>query len=213
MGLLSGLLVAILWHRLQTKKEKEKIFFLQLVEVLAVALDERDKYTHGHARRVTTISLQIATAMRFGFHEMEILRLSGILHDIGKIGIPDTVLLKPGKLSREEFALIQEHPEKGRRILSQIRNELIDKIADIIRYHHERYDGKGYPDGISGKDIPLFSRIIAVADSYDAMTSDRPYRKGMDKKIAIGKIRNGAGTQFDPEIVSIFIDLYEKPEN
>lgn len=212
IGLLIGLLVAALWHRLLRKEEKEKIFLLELVEVLAIALDERDQYTHGHARRVTTIALQIGTAMKLTFADMEILRLSGILHDIGKIGIPDQVLLKPGKLSGEEFAWIRKHPEKGARILRQLNNKMIAEIADIIKHHHERYDGKGYPAGLHGEEIPLLSRIIALADSYDAMTSDRPYRKGMTREDALAEIQRESGGQFDPVMVANFLYLYEKEE-
>lgn len=209
IGLLTSLLVAALWSRLLLKKEKEKIFFLELVEVLAIALDERDQYTHGHARRVTTIALQLGAAMKLTFADMEVLRLSGILHDIGKIGIPDQVLLKPGKLSGEEFAWIRKHPEKGARILRQLHNKMIAEIADIIKHHHERYDGKGYPAGLHGEEIPLLSRIIALADSYDAMTSDRPYRKGMTREDALAEMRKGSGGQFDPVLVANFLDLYE----
>ncbi len=209
LGMAVGLITAILAHQLKLKNEKEKIFFLQLVEVLATALDERDKYTHGHSRRVTSMSLQIAALMKLNFEEIELLRLSGILHDIGKIGISDNILLKPGKLTNEEYQLIKEHPSKGARILSQIDDPKIKKITRIIKHHHERYDGKGYPDGLKGKEIPLYSRIIAVADSYDAMTSDRPYRKGMDSDQAIKKMRNGSGTQFDPELLKYFLELFK----
>jgi len=191
-------------------KEKEKLFFLSLVESLAMSLDEKDRYTHGHARRVTNLSLQLAEQLKDPKIDMELLRLSGILHDIGKIGVPDAVLLKVEKLSDEEFAVIKKHPEQGARILQpMVFDKRMHDIARIIRHHHERFDGKGYPDGLSGETIPLYSRIITVADSYDAMTSDRPYRKGMGCKDALAEIERNRGQQFDPLLAEKFIALMD----
>jgi putative two-component system response regulator len=197
-----------LLNDLRRAKDKEKVFFLHLVETLAMSLDEKDKYTHGHARRVTNLSLQLAEALADRGVDFELLRLSGTLHDIGKIGVPDSILLKEEKLSEEEFAVIKKHPEQGTRILQPMEfDETIQSVSRIIRHHHERYDGRGYPDGLKGEDIPFYSRIIAVADSYDAMTSDRPYRKGMDCVDAVNEIKDNAGTQFDPYLARKFVNL------
>lgn len=191
---------------LQNSREKEKEFFLHIVESLAISLDEKDEYTHGHSRRVTNLSLQLAEHVTAEVVDMELLRLSGVLHDIGKIGVPDSVLSKPGRLTEDEFAIIKKHPEQGAHILQPMGSDKrIAHISTIIRHHHERYDGKGYPDGLRAQEIPLLSRIIAIADTYDAMTSDRPYRKGMDVNIAIEEIRKNKGSQFDPELAEQFI--------
>ncbi len=193
---------------LRQGKEKEKLFFLRLVESLAMSLDEKDHYTHGHARRVTNLSLQLAEQLTNVEIDMEMLRLSGLLHDIGKIGVPDHILLKVGRLTDEEFSIIKKHPEQGARILQPMAfDKRMHDIALIIRHHHERFDGKGYPDGLAGDSIPLYSRIIAVADSYDAMTSDRPYRKGMDYRDALVEIEENGGLQFDPLLAEQFVTL------
>lgn len=211
--IVGGIFAAILAHLnflLERKKKNEKFFLLQVIESLAMALDERDQYTHGHARRVTCLSLILQEAIDAPTSSTEILRLSAILHDIGKVGIPDSILLKPGRLSDEEFAQIKKHPEQGCHILQPMG--LDGKIHDVIkniRHHHERYDGQGYPDGLAGEEIPLLSRIIAIADSFDAMTSDRPYRQGMSLPQALSEIKNGIGTQFDPKLCEVFLKLYE----
>lgn len=194
---------------LARSKEKEKTFFLHIVESLAVSLDEKDKYTHGHSRRVTNLSLQLAEQATEGNEiDLELLRLCGILHDIGKIGVPDKVLGKTGKLTVEEFAVIKKHPEQGAQILHPMESDKrISAISEIIKHHHERFDGKGYPSGLIGEEIPYLSRIIAIVDSFDAMTSDRPYRKGMGTDHAIEEIRKNSGSQFDPVLAAHFISL------
>ncbi len=190
---------------LQASKEKEKSFFLHLVESLAISLDEKDQYTHGHSRRVTNLALQLAEYVTEEEIDMELLRLCGILHDIGKIGVPDYILAKPGKLTEEEYDIIKQHPERGAHILQPMHSdERIQRISHIIKHHHERFDGRGYPSGLQGDKIPLLSRIIAVADAYDAMTSDRPYRKAMDIDDAILELLENAGTQFDPALTKKF---------
>ena len=200
----------ILLSELALSKEKEKSFFLHIVESLAVSLDEKDKYTHGHSRRVTDFSLQLAKHITDQKVDFELLRLCGVLHDIGKIGVPDKVLGKPGKLSAEEFAIIKKHPGQGAQILRpMVSDGRIAEISNIIKHHHERYDGKGYPDNLKGEEIPYLSRIIAIADSYDAMTSDRPYRTGMDDASAIEEIRKSSGSQFDPKLVEKFLEFIE----
>ncbi len=185
----------------------------QLVEsyfaTLAAALDARDPYTAGHSLRVAEYAVQIGTLAGLSKHVVDQLRKAALLHDIGKIGIPDAVLLKEGQLSEEEWEQIKAHPVLGEAILRQI--EPADEMAAFlpgVRSHHERYDGRGYPDGLKGEEIPLFGRIIAVADAFDAMTSDRPYRKGMDAGTAITILEEGKGTQWDPYFVGLFVEAY-----
>lgn len=200
----------ILLSELALSKEKEKSFFLHIVESLAISLDEKDKYTHGHSRRVTNFSLQLAEQITEQEIDFELLRLCGVLHDIGKIGVPDKILGKPDKLSAEEFAVIKKHPGQGAQILRPMTSDgRVAEISKIIKHHHERYDGKGYPDALRGEEIPFLSRIITIADSYDAMTSDRPYRKGMDVDSAIAEIRNNSGSQFDPYLAEKFVEFLE----
>ncbi len=201
----------LLLAELARNKELEKTFFFHIVESLAISLDEKDEYTHGHSKRVTNLSLQLAEYATEEVVDFELLRLCGVLHDIGKIGIPDKILGKTGRLTAEEFAMIKKHPEKGAQILRPMESDKrIAAISKVIRHHHERYDGKGYPDGLKGEKIPYLSRIITVADSYDAMTSDRPYRKGMDISSAIEEIRKYSGSQFDPILAQKFIAFMEK---
>lgn len=173
---------------------------------LSTTLDARDPYTSGHSSRVAKFSLEIGHDLGLNKDDLELLYQTALLHDIGKIGVPDYVLLKEGKLTEEEFAHIKAHPEIGENILRQVKpaSKVVGMLPGI-RHHHERIDGKGYPDGLKDMQIPLFGRIIAVADSFDAMTSDRPYRKGMGKEKALNIMLDGKGTQWDSEIVDIFI--------
>lgn len=182
-----------------------KELFLQTIEGFAFAIDAKDPYTHGHSRRVTEYCGWIAERMGLGESEIEDIRHAAILHDIGKIGLRIESLNKPGKLTPEEMENFRTHPEKGRRILAPIR--FLSELVPAIYHHHERYDGKGYPDGIAGERIPLGARILAVADSYDAMTSDRPYRAAMTVHQAVQELLAHAGTQFDPAIVRVFVEV------
>ena len=171
-------------------------------------LEARDAYTQRHSNRVTAIALLIGKAIDISREELDILNVAGRLHDIGKIGIRDDILLKPGKLTAEEFEKIKEHPVIGAEIVGQLG--LWDRERKIIRCHHERYDGTGYPDGLIKEDIPLLSRILFVGDAYDAMASDRAYRKKMPANKIVKAIQDGAGTQFDPEIVQVFLKLHRE---
>ncbi|MEN8141032.1 MAG: HD domain-containing phosphohydrolase [Thermodesulfobacteriota bacterium] len=197
---------------LAERRESEKTFFLHIVESLAISLDEKDRYTHGHSQRVTSYALQLAEQIPEADVDLELLRLCGILHDIGKIGVPDKILGKMDCLTDAEFAVIRKHPEQGAQILRPMESDRrIAKISKVIRHHHERYDGMGYPDGLQGEEIPLLARIIAIADSYDAMTSDRPYRKGTDAvTLALQEIEDNSGTQFDPVLAEKFVTLMQK---
>lgn len=175
------------------------------VIALSTAIDARDTYTAGHSERVTNISCKIGQALNLTSDQLNILEIAALFHDVGKIGIPDNILNKPGKLTNEEFNQIKQHPYIGVDILKTIK--FLDKTFPIILHHHEKYDGSGYPFGISGETIPLESRIICVADSYDAMTSDRPYRKGLRHTIAVDELNKFKGIQFDPKIVDAFLKI------
>ena len=167
------------------------------------ALEVRDLYTQRHSARVAKYAHMIAGEMGCSEEELDVINFAGSLHDIGKIGIRDDILLKPGRLTAEEYEKIKEHPVIGADIISKLG--LWDREMEIIRHHHERYDGKGYPDGLAGDQIPKLARIMAVADCYDAMASDRAYRKKMDKNDALETIMRNSGTQFDPEAVDAFM--------
>ena len=171
------------------------------------ALEARDLYTRQHSNRVTEISLMIGRQIGCTSDELDILNFAGHLHDIGKIGIRDDILLKPGKLTSDEFEKIKEHPIIGANILEQLG--FWDRERQIIRSHHERFDGTGYPDGLKKEEIPLLARILSVADVYDAMASDRAYRKRMEEKVILKIIFDGSGTQFDPNIVQSFKRVYK----
>jgi HD-GYP domain len=175
------------------------------VLTLSKAIDARDRYTAGHSERVTYLSLKIGQALNLSSEQLNTLEIAALFHDVGKIGITDKVLNKPDKLTDEEFNQIMEHPSIGVDILKTI--DFLDNALPIILHHHEKYNGNGYPSGISGEAIPLESRIICVADSYDAMTSDRPYRKGMAHAVAVNELIKYKGSQFDPEIVDIFLNI------
>ncbi|MBI4777423.1 HD-GYP domain-containing protein [Candidatus Desantisbacteria bacterium] len=193
--------------------------FFSAVESLSFAIDEKDPYTHGHSRRVTQYSLEIASMIGLTEKEKIILKLAAVLHDVGKIGISEAILHKKGKLDYEDWEEIKQHPMKGVHILQpmeesqtitapvEIRFENIHDIIDGVKYHHERYDGTGYPEHLCGENIPLIPRIIAVADAYDAMTSDRAYRKGMSNSDACMELKVNAGLQHDPKIVEVFLRL------
>jgi putative nucleotidyltransferase with HDIG domain len=177
--------------------------YLSTVAALATSIDAKDPYTKGHSERVNHYSVQMARELRLPEEQVDMLRYMSLMHDIGKIGIRDNVLNKPGKLTDEEYEEIKKHPEVGYKIVSEIK--FISKGADIVRHHHEHYDGRGYPQGLSGESIPLGARIVAVADAFDAMTTERPYKNAMPKEKAIEELRRCAGTQFDERVVEAFI--------
>ncbi|MEW6094964.1 MAG: HD domain-containing phosphohydrolase [bacterium] len=185
-----------------------KKFFLNTVKALSSTIDAKDPYTYGHSERVSEYSLAIAEELGLNSKEKEEIQLAALLHDIGKIGLPDVILHKPSGLSDEEFEEIKRHPLKGTKILEHIRE--LTTIIPGMRHHHERFEGGGYPDGLKGEEIPLIAKIISVADAFDAMTSDRSYRKNLGYDEALKRIKDCAGTQFEPKIVDIFVSLFKK---
>ena len=193
---------------LREKQRKIKEAYLETVTVLSDAVDAKDRYTSGHSKRVAEYSKLIAERMGKSKAEQEMIYRAGLLHDVGKIRIPVDIINKPGKLTDEEFDLIKIHPVTGYHILRDISEHSDMGIA--AKYHHERYDGKGYPNGLSGENIPEMARILAVADSYDAMTSNRSYRKGLSQSVVRGEIEKGKGTQFDPAIADIMLKMIDE---
>lgn len=179
--------------------------FVGTIRSLAETIDAKDPYTRGHSERVSLYSEAIARGLELKGEELQTIRYAGYLHDVGKIGIPDAILTKPGKLTLEEFKIIKRHPVLSERILKPVGFPF--PVQPIVRHHHERYDGKGYPDGLAGEEIPLGARILFVADAYEAMTSDRPYRKALSVERALQELANNKGTQFDPRVVDAFIKI------
>ncbi|MBA3822898.1 MAG: HD domain-containing protein [Ktedonobacterales bacterium] len=176
-----------------------------VIQGMARALEARDAYTAGHSDRVTEYAVALAEAAGVSFAMRSIIARSGRMHDIGKIGVPDAILLKPERLTDAEFAIIQRHPLVGDEICQPLQS--LQRLRAGVRHHHERYDGKGYPDGLAGEDIPLPGRILAIADTFDAMTSSRPYRPGMPVARAMSILVANEGPQWDPALVAIFATL------
>lgn len=194
--------------QVESLKAENKKIGEQAARTILKALDAKDNYTFGHSMRVAYFSLVTGTEAQLSPDEMYELELSAIFHDIGKVGTPDAVLNKPSRLSEEEFQVMKQHPENSYEILKEF--PLFEKIATNARLHHERYDGKGYPLGLKGDEIPTAARIILIADTFDAMTSTRPYRKGLPYEVAFEELIQFSGTQFDPELVKMFIEGMRK---
>ncbi|MCA9275275.1 MAG: HD domain-containing protein [Phycisphaerales bacterium] len=203
MESISGMLGAALenaelYHR-------QHLTFLGTVKALSAAIDAKDQYTQGHSERVAMLSAMLASRVGFSDEEAERIRISGLVHDVGKIGVPESVLCKPSRLTDEEFEMIKRHPTIGYEIIKDIP-DLQDVLPGVL-HHHERWDGRGYPGGLSGEDIPRMARIMALADTFDAMSSNRAYRTGMDREKVFAEFRKCAGSQFDPELVEPFLSL------
>jgi len=196
---------------LKKNLERERLLTEKTVRSFIRGIEVRDSYTRGHSERVAYFSKRIAEEMGLPKSEVDAVYTAALLHDVGKIGIPDSILLKPSRLTKEEYEIIKLHPILSYELLRNI--DPISASLPGIKYHHERWDGSGYPEGLKGKDIPLQARILAVADSFDAMTSDRIYRKGLDKKKAIEELRSTAGKLYDPEVVenAVPVLLGEEP--
>jgi putative nucleotidyltransferase with HDIG domain len=183
---------------------------INTVAALSSAIDANDPFTHGHSYRVSQYALRFGKAMSLSSKDLEILEYSALLHDIGKIAIQHDVLLKPGKLNDEEYKTLKQHPSIGADIVENLK--FLKEAADIIRYHHEQPDGNGYPDGLTNEDIPIGSRILLVADAFDAMTSDRPYRKGLPMEKVVEQFELYKGKQFDIDIASLFLRMVRAGE-
>jgi putative nucleotidyltransferase with HDIG domain len=191
----------------ESYQELEELF-LKLIRVLINVLDAKSPWTKGHSERVSRYAEAIAREMGLDDDEIRDIKLAGLLHDIGKIGTYDYLLDKPGKLTREEYELVMKHPAQGAQILKGIKQ--LEDILPLIHYHHEKLDGKGYPNGLHGNQIPLGARILHVADSFDSMTSDRPYRKAPGVEFALAEFEKFKGTQFDPHVVDAFMKVLNK---
>lgn len=185
--------------------DDQQAMFLGMLEALTAAIDAKDRYTCGHSERVAHLAVQLARAIGLDDESIERVRITGLVHDIGKIGVPESVLTKPGRLTDDEFELIKRHPEIGVRILRDIP-QMSDVLPGVL-HHHERWDGRGYPFGLAGENIPLFARILALADSFDAMSSTRTYRAAMPRATVLDEIRKCAGAQFDPNFADVFARL------
>lgn len=181
--------------------------YLNTIDALANAVEARDVYTKGHTERVWYLAQTLARKLGWDEDRLAQVKMGSILHDIGKIGVPDRVLNKPFRLTAEEFEIMKKHPEMGVKILEGI--SFLEPALPYVLYHHERYDGQGYPTGLSGEEVPLQGRLMAVVDTFDAITSDRPYRKSLGYEKAIQELRDCSGTQFDPEIARVLIDAWE----
>ena len=189
-------------------KNRHKKTCEMAARTILYALDLKDHYTFGHSVRVAYFSVLAGKELKLSEKELYELELTALFHDIGKVGIPDQLLNKPECLLPEEFDIMKRHPIQSYEILKQFKD--FEKIALYAKHHHERYDGRGYPDQFKGEDIPLFSRIVLISDTFDAMTSNRSYRKGLSQNIAFNELKQFSGTQFDPSLVDVFIKALKK---
>ena len=201
----------IAMHRARLMQEVERLF-LDVTKAIASIIDAKDGYTHKHSERVAMLGVRLAAHLGFDADSRAVVELSGLLHDVGKIGVPDAILNKPGKLTDAEFTEMRLHPLHGARILSNIQSHKISSLMPGVKYHHERWDGKGYPEGLKGEEIPMLGRVIGVADFLDALTSDRSYRKGLSLAEAVQMLKDLEGQAFDPAVVTAAVELYEDGE-
>src|ERR1051326_489642 len=195
-------------EQLKKAAHENNLLFINSVRMLAAAIDAKDPYTRGHSERVARYSIGIAKNLGLSDKEMRNLRISALLHDVGKIGIDDRILRKPGALSDDEFEVMKQHPAKGAAIMGGVA-QLIDIIPGM-KYHHEKWSGGGYPDSLEGEQIPMQARIVAIADTFDAMTTNRPYQKAMELGYVVEKIKSFAGTRFDPRVVEAFVQAVKR---
>jgi HD-GYP domain-containing protein (c-di-GMP phosphodiesterase class II) len=193
--------------------EKTHSTLIKLAKGLSMALKERDPYTRFHSARVMNIAVEMGATLALSSHELMLLRTAGALHDIGKIGIPDYILLKEGKLDNDERSLVMTHSERGSGIVLSLDHDGTDIVANTILHHHENFDGSGYPYGLAGDKIPLLSRIITIADNYDAMATNRVYQKARPHNQIIDVMLTELGHKHDPMLFDIFIKMIEKSEN
>lgn len=180
--------------------------YYETIKALVIAMESKDPYTRGHGERVARYAVRIAKTLRLPRDEIKIINFFSILHDIGKIGVPEEVLVKPGKLTAREWELIRKHPAIGESIIEPI--EFLQPVRTLLRHHHEWYNGRGYPDRLRGEEIAIAARVLAVADAFDAMQSERPYRRAFSREKAIQEIKKASGTQFDPKVVKALVRTY-----
>lgn len=205
LDLTVGLLLEELKGRMDHQKRMEHNDLVQTITALATAIEARDPYTRHHSRSVARLSVRLGRSMGLSRTDLYELHLGGLMHDIGKIGVADDILLKPGKLTPDEVRAIQAHVDWSYSIISPISS--LKSVAQIVRHHHERFDGKGYPDGLVGEEIPLGARVVAVVDMFVAMTEDRPYRSGLSIPVAVAELRRVSGAQIDPHCMEAFLEL------
>lgn len=194
-------------EELSEAKDKLEKAYLESIETLRYTVEAKDPYTKGHSDRVAEFSVLIGKKLGLSEEDLKTLRIGGLFHDIGKIGIPDSILLKDSRLTPDEYSEIKHHPSIGTHILSNAT--IFSNIIPIVKYHHERYDGRGYPENLKGEEIPFLARIATVADAFDAMSSKRTYRNNLEMSTIIDEIKNNSGTQFDPKIAEVFLDIIE----
>lgn len=210
IGLLMGELMNLLDKRIEIERSMEENLaagYARTLRGFASVVAIRDEMTGGHCERVAANACEMGEALELPGHQVEALYWSGMLHDLGKVGVPESILLKPGSLTEEEFRIIQDHAAMGATLVGSL-SPAFEAIADGVRSHHERWDGKGYPLGLSGERIPLFGRILAIVDNFEALTCERPYREPMPADDVIDYLRAGAGTKFDPQLVPVFTHLW-----
>ena len=194
-------------EELKESQEQLKNAYLESIQTLRYTVEAKDTYTRGHSDRVSEYSVLIGKYMNLPDEDLETLRIGGLFHDIGKIGIPDAILLKDSKLTDDEYSEIKNHPAIGKHILSNAK--IFENIIPIVFHHHEKYDGNGYPEKLAGQNIPLYARIAAIADTFDAMTSKRSYRDALSLDIVKNELSRCSGTQFDPNILKVFLDILD----
>ena len=198
-------------HRVRLMGELERLL-LDTIKAIAATIDARDGYTHRHSERVAALTAQLANELGLSDAERETAELSALLHDVGKIAVPDSILNKPGKLTPEEFEEMRKHPVHGAQILGNIQSATVKAVLPGVQYHHEKWDGSGYPEGLKGEAIPFLGRLLGVADFYDALTSARSYRGALSAEETIGLIAKGSGTHFDPTVAAALVRLFERGE-
>lgn len=192
---------------LSASREQLEKAYLETIQTLRYTVEAKDKYTRGHSDRVSAFSVLIGKHMGLSEEDLKIIEIGGLFHDVGKIGVPDSVLLKEGKLTDDEYSEIKNHPSVGKHILSNAT--IFENIIPIVYHHHEKFDGRGYPSNLAGENIPIFARIAAIADTFDAMTTKRSYRNALPLEVVKEEIIKCSGTQFDPEIAKVFLDILE----